>query len=434
MAVAFSGGVDSLALLHATCRAAAALGVRVVALHVHHNLLPEADAWLRSAQSLCRRWARRGAPLALRWTRLDGAPARGQSVEAWARAGRYAALQRMAGEAGASLLLLGQHRRDQAETVLLQLLRGGGPAGLAAMPRTVSRDGLVWARPWLAQPRAAIEAYVRQHRLKPLHDPSNADPALARARLRGRVWPGLIAAFDDAEVALATAAERAGEAAALLAEVAAQDLAALALHDDPAALDVNAWLSLSPPRRANALRAWLRGPCGVTPTDALVRRLLKELPRNAASEWPAGDGQRLRCRRGRLTLVAVAQPEPEATYPADGALLDLSALGRHRLPGWPGWLEVAPTPQHGILRDQLTAVSVRPRQGGERFALAPRGTPRSLKKQYQARGLDDSQRGGPLLYAADGRLLFAPGLGLDARWWAEPGSAQVALRWHPDAA
>ena len=99
MAVAFSGGRDSLALLHATCRAAQALGLQVVALHIHHGLLADADGWLRRAQQLCTRWRRHGWPLTLRWQRLDGQPAPGDSIEAWARAGRHAALAAMAAEA-----------------------------------------------------------------------------------------------------------------------------------------------------------------------------------------------------------------------------------------------------------------------------------------------------------------------------------------------
>jgi tRNA(Ile)-lysidine synthase len=119
VAVAFSGGRDSTALLHATLRAARDGGVQVVALHVHHNLQPEADTWLAHAQQVCQRWSR-GAPLRLLHRRLAGTPARGDSVEAWARRERYRALADMAHEAGAELVLLAQHRRDQAETFLLR--------------------------------------------------------------------------------------------------------------------------------------------------------------------------------------------------------------------------------------------------------------------------------------------------------------------------
>ena len=153
VAVAASGGRDSTALLHATARAARDLGLEVHALHVHHGLVADADAWLERLEAQCRRWRAAGLPVHFHSTRLDGRPARGESVEAWARRERYQALAAMARHAGCALVLLAHHRRDQAETFLLQALRGAGPAGLAAMPRRAERAGLTWARPWLAQPR-----------------------------------------------------------------------------------------------------------------------------------------------------------------------------------------------------------------------------------------------------------------------------------------
>lgn len=299
--MAFSGGRDSLALLHATCRSARGLGLQVVALHIHHGLLPEADAWLARAQRLCERWRRRGLPLQLRWARLSGQPASGESLEAWARAGRYAALARLADEVGASLVLLAHHRRDQAETFVLQALRGGSPAGLSAMPRQIKRAGLVWARPWLDQPRCAIEAYIRRHRLQPVDDPSNADTRLARNRLRLQVWPALEAAFGHAETSLAAAAVRAQESRAALGELAALDL--MPLVDHQGRLTVAGWRSLSPARQANALRAWWAAQTGHSAPQALVTRLLAEVRLKGVARWPAGGGWVCAMAGGRLQVV-----------------------------------------------------------------------------------------------------------------------------------
>ncbi|MDO9285456.1 MAG: tRNA lysidine(34) synthetase TilS [Aquabacterium sp.] len=427
VAVAFSGGRDSLALLHATCRAAQTLGLQVVALHIHHGLLPEADAWLARAQRLCTRWRRRGFPLQLRWARLSGQPAPGESLEAWARAGRYAALARLAGEAGASLVLLAHHRRDQAETVLLQALRGGGPAGLSAMPASVQRAGLTWARPWLAQPHAAIDAYVRRHRLRPVIDPSNADPSLARSRLRGQVWPALSAAFGDAEGALAAAARRAQEAQAALTELAAMDLAERV--DGAGRLRVAAWRQLSLARQANALRAWWQSQTGRGAPDVLVARLLTEVPAHGAAQWPAGQGWRVLQHRG--WLQASGDAPPQAT---DGPVLtlDLSQPGHWPAAGWGGTFEVVVVAERGVAPALLRTVTLRPRGGGERFQFDPRSLPRGLKKQFQAAAVPVEGRGGPLVWAGDGRLLFVPGLGLDARCHAPPGAPQLGLRWRPD--
>ena len=146
----------------------------------------------------------------------------------------------MALAGGADLVLLGHHRRDQAETFLLQALRGGGVAALAAMPKLARRDGITWARPWLDVPREAIEAYAREHRLRWVEDDSNDDDRFARNRLRLRVWPALVGAFGDAEVVLADAATRMAHAAAALDESAASDLATMA---DDRGLDLAVWRS-----------------------------------------------------------------------------------------------------------------------------------------------------------------------------------------------
>ena len=429
VAVAFSGGRDSLALLHATCRAAVTLGLQVVALHVHHGLQPEADGWVRQAQALCARWRRRGWPLRLRWGRLTGQPAVGDSIEAWARAGRQALLNRLAQEEGATLLLLAQHRRDQAETVLLQALRGGGPAGLSAMPAGADRQGLHWARPWLAQPREAIEAYVRRHRLKPLEDPSNADPRWARNRLRLMVWPALQAAFDDTEIALVAVAQRAQEAQAVLAEVALLDLAGLV--DEAGGLQVDGWQALSPGRQANALRAWWLAQAGHGMPAALLRRLLAEVRAGGSGVWPAGRDGRCWLYRGRLRhQVGVAAPEPVPQRPP--LSLDLSTPGRWSLPGWGGAIEARVCLVGGVPAERLRQVSLAARSGGERFQSHAKGLPRSLKLQFQAAAVPAQARGGPLVWS-DGRLLFVPGLGMDARAWAAGGVPQLRLHWWPDA-
>jgi tRNA(Ile)-lysidine synthase len=425
VAVAVSGGRDSIALLHATLRAAAPAGLRVAALHVHHGLQPQADDWLAGLQSRCARWAREGAALSFLWRRLLGAPASGESVEAWARRGRYAALGEMAREAGASLVLLAHHRRDQAETFVLQALRGGGAAGLAAMPRSATRNGLTWARPWLDMPRETVEAYVRRHRLRHVDDASNDDPRFARNRLRLQVWPGLLEAFPDAEGRLAGAARRAQQEAACLEELAQLDLGAV---EEGGELVVDRWLVLSEARRANALRTWLRSRLGRGASDALVERLLAELPRGRKpARWEV-DGAELRRYRGRLAHASAAGVPGAAQV----QVLSIEGPGLIPLPAWGGSLQVELVPTGGIALHRLAHARLQPREGGEQFQRTPKGTARSLKKQYQAAGLAAWERGGPLLYCGE-QLVFVTGLGVDARALAPAGVPQVNLRWLPDA-
>jgi tRNA(Ile)-lysidine synthase len=418
VAVAASGGLDSTALLHCTARMAAAVGVQVHALHVHHGLQPDADAWMAQVAVQCRRWRSGGLPITFHGHRVMDRPAPGDSLESWARRVRYAALADLARSAGCSLVLLAHHRRDQAETVLLQALRGAGPAGLSAMPAVVERQGLTWARPWLDQPRDAIVGYVRRWRLRVVADPSNADDRYARSRLRQRVWPALELAFADAEGALGAVARRAQEARAIVDEVARADLAQVA---DTRGLLTAAWAELGPARRTNVLRHWLGQQLTAPVPETLVQRLGAELPGCRVGSWPAGD-RPLRLHRGVLAPV----PAPSAVKPAPCGV-DLSRPGSHPACPWPGSFVVEPAEQGGVPAALLLLAELRPRQGGERFQAHPLGLPRSLKKQFQDRGVPAWQRDGPLVWA-DGRLVFVPGLGLDARMLSLPGSPRVVLR------
>ena len=429
VAVACSGGRDSVALLHAAVAASSELGTSVVALHVHHGLMADADRWAGGLQALCERWN-----VAFECERLRDAPAAGESVEAWARRERYAALARMARDAGAGLVLLGHHLQDQAETVLLQALRGGGPAGLAAMPRIVQRDGLTWARPWLERSGAEIDDYVATLDVRPVVDPSNADPRFARSRLRTAVMPTLRAAFPDADRALAGVARRAGEARAVLDEVAGEDLRRIDAGD---VLPLAGWRALSPARRANALRAWLARALDGPVPQTLLDRLLDETADDATRRWPLDATHVLRSWRGGLCVVARAAARPGVT-PArasaqGGGRLSLLRCDRYAVDGWDGVLEVYATAQGGVAPHRLAQLEARVRAGGEQFLLHPAGVARGLKKQYQSAGVPADERDGPLLFDAAGALLFVPGLGIDARAWAPAGAPQWGIRWIPAA-
>jgi tRNA(Ile)-lysidine synthase len=450
IAVAASGGRDSTALLHCTARAARALGLQVHALHVHHGLQPDADAWTRRLAAQCRRWARGGLPVTLHVQRLAGAPAAGDSVEAWARRERYAALAAMARAAGCDTVLLAQHRRDQAETVLLQLLRGAGARGLAAMPVAATRDGIHWLRPWRDQPREAIEAYLARHRLRWVDDASNAARHHARSRLRVDVWPALVAAFPQAEPALQHAAGRAAEEAACLEALARMDAAVVAPAGE--ALDVAAWRALPTARRANVLRWLLAAWLGRGAPQTLVQRLLAELPAATQGRWPAPGGE-LRLYRGRLAWARVgpvdataratarqargpgagaAVDPPAGRAPPPHTVVDLSRPGRWRVPGWAGQWVVRAVRAGGIDAARLEAARSVARRGGERFQHDAGSVPRSLKKQFQAAGVPPWARPAPLLLDAQGALLIVPGLGVDARAIAPAGVPQRSVRWLPD--
>lgn len=421
IAVAWSGGRDSTALLHATLAASAPLGVAVVALHVHHGLSAHADDWVAFCESQIARWRKRFA-VDLRVARLAGGAPEGASIEAWARQERYRSLRAMALEEGAEIVLLAHHRRDQAETFLIQALRGGGVAGLAGMPREIERDGIRWARPWLDRAPGDIAAYVRRHRLRHVEDESNADPRFARNRLRLQVWPGLEQAFPHAEVTLAAAADWARQATVCLADLAAQDLGTLT---SVRGLSMAAWLGLAEPRRANALRHWLSERLGRPAPASLVLRLMAELPRLRQGHWQH-DGGSLRLYRGHLDWRAGEGREGGGEPRASS--LSIVRAGRHTAPGWGGSLRVVRVREGGVPLAWLARLELRERSGGEQFQAGLGRPPRSLKKQYQARAVPAWERDGPLVYSG-GQLVFVPGLGLDARVIGLPGQPLVSLSW-----
>ena len=420
VAVAVSGGRDSTALLHCTLGQARDSGIEVWSLHVHHGLMPEADAWLEQVRQQSLRWGAR-----FDFRRLAGTPARGESVEAWARAGRYQALAEMAQQQGCTVVLLAHHRRDQAETWLLQALRGAGAAGLAGMPQSALRAGLHWIRPWLNMDTRAIDAYTRRHRLKFVQDPSNADARFARSRLRQAVWPALLTGFADAEVNLAAAAGHAQEALVLAREAAQADLSVLMEGDQ---LLCDPWFQLPPARRRNALRAWLGERCMSPPPQTLLDRVIGELPSAPAGSWPAPGGM-LRLHRGRLAFLAAERLPSTLGGSVHG--LDLARPGYHSLPDWGGGFGVTPAQSGGISPAHLVGLVARARQGGERFRARKDAPSRPLKQQFQALQTPAWRRHGPLLFSPHGSLVFVPGLGLDAAFQAPPGTEQLQLAWRP---
>lgn len=443
IAVAYSGGRDSTALLHATavaardCRAA-----QVVALHVHHGLSAHADEWLRHAQVVCAAWAAQGLPVRLLSRRVQLNLSTGDSVEAVARAARHAALQGMATEAQADLLLLAHHRQDQAETLLLQAFRGGGVAGLAGMPRDVVRDGVRWVRPWLDHPRSAIEAYVALHALPYVEDDSNADVRYARNRLRLSVWPALLEAFPDAEVNLAASARRLADVLPVIAAWRAQALPPLLAHGvatepsgesapAPQALDACLWAGQPAALRREMLRHWYRQVSGRVMPASWVERLADEVPRMVAAQdvarWSALG---LSLYRGVLSWGRMSGREdgPCARAPVR---VSLHAAGDWPIATWGGCLRVREVTSGGVLASVLSEVVLRQRAGGEQFQLGAGRPPRALKKQFQALGVSPWARVGPLVFAGE-QLIYVPGLGIDARAQAPEGVPQWSLAWLPD--
>ena len=265
-AVAFSGGADSSALLHAC---ALRWPGQVRAVHIHHGLQDAADGFEAHCRQCCERW---GVPLAVRRVQARHAP--GQSPEDAARRARYQALAEVVHTEWPDVadVALAQHADDQIETLLLALSRGAGLPGLASMPASWQRLGLRWHRPLLAVPGEALRVWLLGQGQIWIEDPSNADEQFTRNRIRARLLPVLAETFPAFRDTLARSAAHAAQAQELLHEVAEQDLVGVGVPPSIAALQ-----TLSRARQALVLRHWLRQYHDTTPSTAQLNELLDQI-------------------------------------------------------------------------------------------------------------------------------------------------------------
>jgi tRNA(Ile)-lysidine synthase len=288
--VGLSGGCDSVVLLHVL----SCLGFgRIAAIHVHHGLSPNADAWAAFCSGYCERL---GIPLTVRHVTVDASS--GLGLEAAARDARYAAFAECAGDS----LLLAQHRGDQAETVLFNLLRGTGVTGAAGIPVERSFGDLRLLRPMLDVSRAEIESYAVNEGLVWITDESNADTTLTRNFLRHETLTAISQRFPAAEASLALAARHFAEAAGLLDELAAHDWQAVGDGD---AARMPALRQLALPRLKNLLRYRLRCLGWQVPVATRLEEFARQLHSAAPDRHPElvlPDGK-MRVARGLLSWL-----------------------------------------------------------------------------------------------------------------------------------
>jgi tRNA(Ile)-lysidine synthase len=356
--VGLSGGVDSVVLLHALSRL-----MPVRAVHVHHGLSPNADAWAKFCAGLCKRL---GVPLTARKVRVLKS---GQGLEAAAREARHAAFRKLPFD----VLALAHQLDDQAETVLMNLLRGAGVRGASGMPRETRLTGKRLARPLLDVPREAITAYARHHRLDWIDDESNASDALTRNFIRLRIAPLLSQRYPRWREALARAAG----------------------HFARKSLD-----------ERTLLREFLAARGMKAPSEAKLVEMLRQLGAGGAATRIEHDGATLRLYRGR---VFVDKQRPVKDF----AAMQWRGERKLALPELGG--ELVFRSGQGIAL-QYRPLEVRLRSGGERLQPHPRRPRRTLKNLFQEAGVPSWQRDRlPLLFFGD-ELVWAAGLGVDVRF------------------
>ena len=383
VAVGLSGGVDSVVLLHLLQGLAPEFGYRVSAIHVHHGLSKNANAWARFCGALCRRLK---VPLTVRRVRVrrDGA-----GPEAAARAARYRCYRSLR----ADVIALGHQLDDQAETVLMNLLRGAGLAGASGMRSTVAFHKKQVVRPLLEVPREAILRHAKSNRLEWIEDESNRDESLTRNYVRRQVGPLLAARYPRWRESLARAAR----------------------HFERADLDAN-----------RMLRSFLKERGLRAPSETKLAEMLRQITqaKRGSKVRFAHDGKELRLYRDK---IVVKNPGPSASFEP----VRWTGQRRLALPQLDGELMFRATRGAGIDRARLESseITVRLRSGGEKLQPDPRRPRRTLKNLFQEAGVPPWERGRmPLLFSGT-ELLWVPGLGVDARYKARRGAPGILPRW-----
>lgn len=430
IAVAYSGGLDSSVLLHLTHLFCSANQTSAHALHIHHGLNSAADAWEQHcrAQALVYQMPFESAHL-----QLDLGEALG--IEQAARIARYGQMGKMCRQHGIHVLLTAHHQNDQAETVLLQMVRGAGLPGLSAMPVLQLACKLMGgvaalARPLLLAPRALLEGYAQQMGLSWVEDDSNQDIRFRRNAIRRGVLPALSAEFSDCSTQLARVASHLQSAQNLLQQLAEIDLANCAGEAANGAasqaLDL-AKLRLLPTERIdNLLRFWLYQHGCSLPSAARLNEIRWQLFEAANDMHPFFEFGSLQLQRSDDQILLYPRPVNES--PAN-VTLQWCGESVIELPQWGGRLHFERSTDLGLAITDLRAqiLTIATRTGSERLKLALNQPSKTLKHLFQEHFIPAWRRPRlPLVYLGP-RLIFVAEMGMDVRVMNIPSG--VVLRW-----
>ncbi len=429
-AVAYSGGLDSSVLLHLACRYAHSHSMKVYAFHVHHGLSPNADDWLQH----CRIEAEKlGAQFDAAKLHISAESVSAHGTEQAARIGRYKALGEMCGKSGLRLLLAAHHQDDQAETLMLQLLRGAGLPGLSGMAamqedHALLNGDIVLGRPLLEVSRAALEEYASRHRLPYVVDESNQDASYRRNALRQCVFPVLREHFAGFSACIARSASHIRTAQTLLQELAALDLEKCRSEFDEMALNLDALNSLSSQRLNNVLRHWLDALGLQMPSTARLEELRLQLLKAQHDKQPRIEfGEFALSRVGRYLVL-----HPNlGSAPAEEMSLQWQGEAEIPIPRWHGTLVFERVEANGIAERELLALplAIRARRGQEKLKIAANRPSKTLKNLFQEALIPVWQREWlPLVYLNQ-KLVFVAGLGMNVSHSSDDGP--IALSWRP---
>ncbi|MCW8885159.1 MAG: tRNA lysidine(34) synthetase TilS [Motiliproteus sp.] len=408
--VALSGGLDSTALLHLAIAAGLSKSRQLQAIHIHHGMQSEADDWEAHCQQLCQRLQ---VPLIVHHVEV----ASGASAEAMARQARYQAFEQILGPGDG--LLMAHHLDDQAETLLLRMLRGSGPRGLAAIPQERALGEALLFRPLLSLTRQQLLDYACQHELDWCEDPSNQSEDYDRNFLRHQVMPVLTERWPRVATSFAQSATYCAESDRLNQQLAELDLQA---HGDGESLQCQSLSQLSEERQRNLLRYWLGRQGASLPSISVLMRIIEELlpARDDAQPLVAWADVEVRRFQGAIYLTSARWQVPESIIPWQIDSTQKFEFGR---------LSTQSTKGEGLALKYLADVEIRFRRGGERIKPVGQKNTRALKKLLQESQIPPWRRSQlPLIYVA-GELVAVAGLWIADGYQALPDEAGIKFCW-----
>jgi tRNA(Ile)-lysidine synthase len=407
LAVAFSGGLDSTVLLHATIKAHGKKNVH--AFHVHHGIQKEADQWQAHCKAVSKKF---GCHFDTQNVKLN----KPSNIESQARNLRYEALNQMCQAHKIQDLLLAHHLDDQAETVLIQLMRGAGLPGLSAMPQVKSKELIHLWRPFLNMRRKDLEIYAKEHQLTWIEDPSNQDESYRRNAIRKTILPTLEKFQEGAIENLSRSAKHLGEAQELLNQLADIDLGLIEAKEGLSKTNLIRLYKTSQARATNALRRWLSKNGLAYPSEERLTAWWSELQQtrpDSQLQWDH-DQQVIRLWRGHLIIT---QDSSNTEVMGEWVFKKIPANSK----------------KPGIAKDrfekakQKGLINTMAREGGEKFKVDAKRPRRSLKNLYQEADIPPWQRDVPLLYIGE-ELVAVAGIGISADWLTTEGP-RISPEW-----
>ncbi len=368
--VAFSGGIDSSVLLHALIKIKSRLTNRIGAIHVNHKLNKDSDEWQTHCKNICR-----DNDIEFKAYEVAEKPEKNESIEAWARSIRYQAFSEVCCDD--DLVLTAQHQDDQAETILLQLLRGAGPKGLSAMPKLMHKHNYYLGRPFLAFEKYELEAYAKNNNIQWVNDTSNVDTRFDRNYLRNSIFPSIKKRWPAAVKTLNRSSVHIGELVDQLNQKTQIDLNSI-ISSDCDVINIDGLKKFSYSEQKHLIRTWIDNNNYILPSEAILEQILKNVINCEEDKMPLVRWQNVDVRRYKNKLYIMESLGEINNFETDWNIMNSIELDYGSLTAS---LEIGKGIKTQLINNNN--VQIKFRKGGETIRPFKRNNKHELKKLLQ---------------------------------------------------